>query len=148
MAAADVIIGQIKLKGFIEDTCFTSIKDFIARLPDWLIAEIPSEATNVVVGTQQPSSDQTNAVWFRQDNSGTFIGVYVYSNGTWKQIVPAPNGIIRMYGDSRAVPDGYQLIDNSNSNFTAAEVTAIQATWIKDVTNTYWRVFDVTFQGL
>ena len=148
MPSVDVITGTVKLKGFIEDTCYTSLKEFIAALPNILYTEIPSEATNIVVGSQQPSNDQRDAVWFRQDNAGTFVGVYVYSAGTWKQIVPSPQQIIKMYGDSRSIPDGYQLIDATNPNFTAAEVTAIQSSWIRDVTDTYWTVFEVTFQGL
>lgn len=144
---SDVIMGSIKLKGFIEEQCFTSLKEFIASLPNILVAEIPSEATNVVVSSQQPSNDQRDAVWFRLDNSGSFVGIYIYSKGSWKQITPAPNEVIRMWGDSRSVPSGYALIDASNPNFTSSELAAIQSSWVRDSTDTYWKVFDVTFQG-
>lgn len=143
----DVIRGAIKIDGNLDVCCFTSWADFVKALPGLLTVEIPADSTNVTVGSQAPSSDQRNIVWIRTDNSGAFLGIYIFTNNGWQQVSPAPNEIVRMYGDSRSVPTGYQLIDLSNSKFSSGEVSAIQATWIRDPTNTYWRVFDVIYSG-
>lgn len=143
----DVILGALKLIGKIDCECFTSWSDFITKLPKFFAVEIPSNITNVLVSTSEPNDDQHDNVWFKIDNAGSFVGIFIYAMGDWQQIFPTPQAIIRMYGNSASIPPGYMLIDSSNPHFTAAEVTAIQSSWILAADGLNYSIFDVTYEG-
>lgn len=143
----DVILGALKLIGKPDCECFTSWADFMSKLNTFWAVEIPSNITNVTVSTNEPNDDQHDNVWFRLNNAGSFAGIFIYAMGDWQQIFPHPNEIVRMYGDSRNVPPGYMLVDSSNPHFTAAQVVAIQASWLPSADGLAYAVFDVTYEG-
>lgn len=144
----DVVEGSLKIKGLPDLACFTSMLDFLKALPTYYGIEIPNSITNVIVSNVEPLDTQRDFIWFRRSNSGSFLGIYLYASGSWKQAFPAPQQIFWMYGDSRDVPDGYLLVGPDNPNFTAGEVTAYEAKYIADPTNTYYVYFATTFEGL
>lgn len=144
----DVVEGSLKLRGLPDVACFTSFIEFLRAIPDYYGVEIPNSITNVVVSNIEPLDTQRDYIWFRRSNGGTFLGIYVYASGSWKQVAPAPQQVFWMYGDSRNVPDGYILVDNNNPNFTAGEVTALQAKYISDPSSTYFVYFATTYEGL
>lgn len=145
----DVILGALKLVGKLDCMCFTSWLDFVKKLPTIFAVEVPSSITNVIVSTQQPDDDQQDNIWFKLDNSGSFSGIFAYAMSDWRQIFPPPNALIRMFGNSTLVPDGYLLVDSSNPHFTAAQVTAIQSTWYPAPATAplFYTIFDVTYEG-
>lgn len=143
----DVIQGVLKLIGKVDCECFTSWADFIAKFPKLFAVEIPSDITNVIVSVNNPDDDQHDCIWFRLSTSGSFLGIFVYATGDWRQIFPSPKAIIRMYGDSRSIPDGYMLIDSSNPHFTAAQQAHIQTGWYLSGDGLAWAIFDVTYEG-
>lgn len=125
------VIGTLVLKALPELQCFTNFTAFLEALPSLYAVEIPSTVTNVIVGASQPTSSQTTSIWIRTTNDATFLGIYVFSNGTWIQICPAPNQIIWMYGDSSAVPTGYKTTDDASSvEISSTLATALKALWI------------------
>lgn len=127
-----VVIGDLVLKALPELQCYTNFTDFLKALPSLYAVEVPATVTNVIISPSQPTSSQTSSVWIRTNNAGTFLGVYVFSQGQWVKIVPAPNQIIWMYGDSSAVPFGYKTTDDASGvEISAALATALKLLWIQ-----------------
>lgn len=143
----DVIRGAIKLDGFLEGKCFTSWSEFISELPNMLSVEIPTGITNVTVGNIQPSSSELDHLWIKTDGAGSFIGMFIYTTGSWRQIYPAPNQLFLMYGNSTNIPAGYTLA-SSDPNLTPAEIANLQKIWtIGGTSPTWYSVFHVTYIG-
>lgn len=143
----DSVLAPLKLQGLPDLACFKCFEDLLQALPSYLFAEIPITITNIVFSSTQPLDTQRDYIWFRRDNSGGFLGIYLYVGGQWQQIYPTPNGIFRMYGDSRDIPPGYLLADADNPNLTAAMATHLETQWLLDPTLTYYVIFDVTYEG-
>ena len=143
----DNIRGVLKLDNFMEGKCFTSWNDFVRAIPSMFSVEVPSDITNVTVGTQQPSDSERDHLWVRTDNSGAFSGLYVYAQGAWQKIYPVPSQLFFMYGDSRVLPPGYTLAVN-DPNISATELSAMQKIWNVGGTGpTWWTTFHVTYTG-
>lgn len=149
----DITRGNIVLTGLPDTKCFTSWQDFIAALPDLLGVEIPvSSITNVVVSNIQPSSSQTNSIWFRVSNAGSFIGIYVFADGAWQQIYPVnvdtpvvTNQIFWFFGDSTQPSPGWE----NTQDFTGLSVAVkanLFAQWENEAgTYTYYSAVYVGF---
>lgn len=143
----DVIRGAIKLDNFLEGKCFTSWSDFISDLPNMLSVEIPTGITNVNIGNLQPSSSELDHLWIKTDGSGSFIGMFIYTTGSWRQIYPAPNQLFLMYGNSTSIPAGYTLA-SADPNISAAELANLQKVWtVLSTSPTVYSVFHVTYTG-
>ena len=147
MPTAPIAFGTVRIKNFPEDTCFTSFQEFLKALQDFLIVEIPASVTNVIVSNQEPSTAQRGSVWFKFNNAGVFQGIYLFTNGAWNQMLPAPNEVIWMYGSSDDIPEGFQLIDSDNPNFTAPQITHIQTFFYPTPGTPPYEYFAVTFTG-
>lgn len=143
-----ITIAGVKVKGVPEYACLTSMGDWLKLLEQHLQVEIPGSVSNVVVSNQQPAENERNKVWFRVDNSGSFVGIYVYSLGKWRKIIPVDGQVSWIKGDSRAVPDGYLLVDADNPNFTAAEANVLKSQYILEpLAGAFYTYFAVTFEG-
>lgn len=143
----DVISGAIKLSGLMEGKCFTSWQEFVQALPSMLTIEVPSSISNVTVGNIQPAADELDHLWIRKDSSGSFVGLYVFSLGKWRQVYPVDGEVIWMNGDSRLIPDGYVLIDTGTSGFTQDVINHIKNMYKLDNTGVYYVYFAVTYVG-
>jgi len=139
--------GKLVLQNLPDLFCFTDAKDFLTQLPNLLGVEVPADITNVIVSNTQPLDSQTTDVWFRISNSGSFMGIYVFSQGQWRAVFPYPNGVYWMYGDSRTVPEGYALIDSSNAAVAPAVTASLMTQYVPDPGNTYFLYFAVTYVG-
>lgn len=144
---SDVIRGAIKLDSLVSGCCFTSWEDFVKAIPTLFSVEVPATITNVVISNLQPGSSLRDNLWIRLDNSGSFMGLFIYTGGLWQQIFPTPQGIFKMYGDSRVIPSGYLLADTSNPHLTAGEAAALMASWVLHGSGLYYTIFDVTYEG-
>lgn len=141
----NLITGALKLLGSFDIACYKSWPDAVQGLIDMLAVQFQvSQITNVLVSNTQPSSAEVNDVWFKLDNSGNFVGIFLYSGAEWVQRFPPPNEIIWMFGDSTDIPTGYSLIDSSNANFTATQVTFLQNFWHLDASGLFFDIFQVT----
>lgn len=144
----DLVRGAVKLDGFIEDNCFTSWKDFIAKLPGMLALELPANVTNVTVGNQQPTDSERDNLWFRKDNAGSFLGIYIYATGAWRQIYPVPGQFTLIVGDSRTPPDGYTVTDDL-TNLSDPQKAVLRRAWhVGGTTPAVWYdIFTVQYTG-
>ncbi len=127
----NISVGTLFLKTLPELPCFSSMEEFLVALPDIYGLSIPDSITNVIVSNVQPNSDQTAALWVRLSNSGNFMGIYVFSGGNWVQIVPTPNAIQWMYGDSASPPPGYANTDDAGTTYVSNALKAsLKALWL------------------
>lgn len=130
--------------------CVNSLVDFLQQLPNFLVGAAPTSITNVVVGNTQPLDSQRDTIWFRQDNAGNFIGIYVFSSGTWQQMFPMPGQIFphwRTSTDPTADPVGYTRVDNA-TGVPLAVVTQLMTQWVADGANPgYYLRDDLIFTG-
>lgn len=145
MPGEDVIKipNAIKLQGLPDDTCFTTFAELLLALTKYMSLEIPASITNVVVSNVQPLDDQRNAVWFRMSNGGDFLGIYIFSGGSWIPIYPLPGQFMRIPGNSQFPPAGYVLGNDPSLGLTAAQIAHIESQWLLDPTLTFWVIFDV-----
>lgn len=144
------ITGTVKLIGFPDDECLTTVKDLLMNLEQYLAIELPVEqVTNVFVSSSEPDITDRDIIWYRVDNAGNFIGMFVFVQGQWLQMFPPPNGIFRMYGSSLQIPEGYQLITTDTPGFSSGMVSHLQSQWDADEDNPgSWLIFDVVYVGL
>lgn len=143
----DVIRGILKLDNFMEGKCFTSWADFIAAMPSMFSVEVPTDVTNVKLGTDQPSDSERDNLWIKINGAGSFVGIFIYAQGTWQQIYPVPQEIFFMYGDSRNVPAGYRLVSD-DPNISDIQVVNMQKIWTTGGTSpTWYTTFHVTYKG-
>lgn len=145
---SDVIRGVVKLDNFLDDTCFKSWKEFVLSLPQLLTVEIPSSITNVTVGNVQPSDDERDNLWFRQDNSGSFLGLYLFAKNAWKQIYPVPQELTLISGDSRTPPDGFTFAENL-TDLSVDQIAVLKKSWHVGgtVPTTWYDLFHVRYTG-
>lgn len=127
MATQSSIIGALKVIGNPEGECATyqSFSELLAAIAQSLGVEIPNQSfSNVIISNVQPGSVDRDKIWWRMSNSGTFVGVYVFSNSTWVQVLPAPQQVFWLYGDSANPPDGFSF-DAVATVFSAPVYTAL-----------------------
>lgn len=124
-------VGALQLKTIPELPCFQSFEELLRAIPELYSIIVPDSITNVIVSNVEPNSDQTTALWIRLSNDGTFIGVYVYTQGQFVQIWPVPNEVIWLYGDSEVPPTGYVNTDNAPAGTLSTGLKAsLKAAWI------------------
>lgn len=145
--------GSIKINDLPDLGCFTSFEELLKALPTFLTVEIPNTITNVIISNVQPLDDQRDALWIRRNNAGSFVGLYIYASGTWRQIFPVGGGntgtvqLFRVKGDSRHIPEGYTLADEDNPSITANEASFLKTMWLKAPGQDYYVIFQVTYTG-
>lgn len=144
------ITGVIKVTDLPDDTCLTTVRELILSLERFLAVEFDAEqVTNVIVSSVEPETTERNIIWFRTDNSGNFLGINVFIQGEWIQMFPPPNSIIRMYGRSTELPQGYALVSTSVPGFTPPMVAKLQESWVlQQPGGQYYVLFDVVYVGL
>lgn len=144
---SDVLRGAVKLDGFVEEKCFKNWAEFLTALPSLLALEIPDSITNVTIGNTQPTDDQRDNLWIRKDSSGSFVGFYLYAQGTWQKIFPADNELNLVSGDSRVISPGYTLATDL-TDLTTAQKAALQSQWhIGGTSPTWYDIFHVRYTG-
>lgn len=136
-------MGALKLTGLIDNLdCYTSIQQLLRDFPKLFDVELPAGISNVIVSNQEPTATQRSAVWFRMSNGGTFIGIYLFSSGAWRQFFPVPQTLYRIYGDSREPPFGYILASDSAA-LTSEQIDFLELQWHRHSSDDYWDIFDV-----
>lgn len=144
------ITGAVKIKDFPEEEALTTVTELLQSLEKYLLVQLPVEAiTNVYVSADEPTVTERDIVWFKLDSSGNYAGQFIYVAGTWVQMHPPPQQIIRMYGDSNNIPTGYSLITEDTPNFTSAMASHLQADWMVDPEDSErYLIFDVVYSGV
>lgn len=128
MANQSSIRGAIKVAGVPDSACFTTFAELLRALEQYLIVDISEQTlSNIIISNQQPGQADRDKIWARLSNAGIFLGFYIFENGMWVQILPAPNQIFWLYGDSNNPPAGYQFLDSSQTIFTAPQYAELIA---------------------
>lgn len=144
------IVGSIKVIDVPDDATLTTVKDLLVSLERFLAVEIDAEQiTNVYVGNQEPDTTDRQVIWVRMDNSGNFVGLFVFIQGTWLQMLPPPNGIFRVFGRSDELPPGYALADENIVGISHTMDAALKGTWYPSAPlDGIYFIFDVVYVGL
>lgn len=128
MVATSSIIGAVKVAGVPDSACFTTFAELLRALGDYLVVDIPNQTfSNVVISNAQPGQSDRDKIWWRLSNSGTFVGIYGYSGGSWVQVFPAPQQIFWLYGSSANPPAGFKFLDGTEGIFSAGDYAQILA---------------------
>lgn len=126
-----IVVGDLVLKALPELLCYKDFESFVKDIPNLFAIRVPSTITNVIVSNQQPTNSQTTSLWIRQSNSGSFMGIYVFAQGLWRQIAPIPNQIFWLYGDSNNPPAGFKTTDDASGiEISATLAVALKAQWV------------------
>jgi hypothetical protein len=151
MTIPAVTRAPIVLTGLQETTCFSSMQEFIQALPTLIAAAIPSNITNVIVSPVQPTDSQTQDVWFRLSNSGSFTSINVFSQGAWRTIYPVnvdtPSDTLQIFwfqGDPALPPAGWTNTTLA-SGMDPAIATALAALWVAGTGTT--KYYSAIFTG-
>lgn len=149
-APANVVTGVLKPLGPLDALCYTDLAQFLSALPALFGVEIPADSlSGVIISTQQPAQSDINKLWIRRSGSGSILGGFVYSQGKWVQLFPTPSGLEWIIGDSRTPPAGYIVVDEDNPlTLTPSELDKLQQQYIRDPSDTYWKVYAAVFVGV
>lgn len=148
MQLNDSAKGALVFQNLTDEICdpLNGPMDLLRLVQKYLGVQIPKNITNVIIGNETPGQDQTNYLWIRRDASGEILGPYVFCEGAWNKLYAfAPNQIIRVWGDSRTVSEGFTLLTESGAPQTVKDAQA--ATWVRDSTDTYYISFDIVYTG-
>lgn len=141
-------LATTKIKGIPEYECLISLDDLLKLLEKHLQVEIPDTIGAAVVSVNQPAENERSKVWFRVDNSGSFVGEYVYTGGSWQKIYPLTGQVFWVHGTSLEVDPGFQLIDENNNDFTPDEANFFKALYKKDTLGgDFYTYFAVSYVG-
>lgn len=142
-----IITGAIKTQGLLDITCFKDVPDLLQALSQYLTIEIPDSITNVVVSNVQPTDPSRNVIWFKQSAAGQFVGIQVYSGGSWVQLFPVVGQTTLVKGDSGNPPTGYKVV--TDDDVTSPELTHLQTMWYPAADPVGpWTIFHVIYSGL
>lgn len=129
--------GAVKIDNLPDRACFTSWKDFIESLPNYLTIEVPTSITNVIISSNPPGEDDRDKLWLRRDNSGRALGFYTYQNGGWRpfdtSIVEGVINIKWVVGNSNDIPDGYALVDANSVGIPTNVIQALMAQYVPNI---------------
>lgn len=145
------VTGAIKVLGVPDDACITTVRDLILQLEKYLAVEFDEEKiTNVIVSNAEPDTTSRDILWYRIDNGGNFVGLYVFMQGQWIQQFPPPNQIVKVYGRSDELEPGYVLLDATIPGFTELMIAKLQEEWYPDPVDEpeYYTIFHVVYVGL
>ena len=143
------ITGAVKVIDVPDDACLTTVRDLLLSLQKYLAVEFGVERiTNVAVSSDEPGDMDRDMVWFRLDNAGNFLGIFVFVQGSWVQMFPPPGALYKIVGDSASPPDGYALVTNLLPQFTDAMVAKLQQEWVPAPNGIDYRIFHVVYVGL
>lgn len=147
---ADLVIGRIP-----PDLCWGKPEEFLKAIEEAMdvILQLNSNNDFVVIGHETPSADDKNRLWVRLARNGSFQGFYLFVDGKWQRVFNRRNDeIIWMFGDSRNIPEGFQLIDGTATGIpTDIQQHIIQQYKInEDVTGiaTVYEYFAVRYLGI
>jgi hypothetical protein len=126
----NVVTGNLVVTSLPDLFCFESVAEFVQQLTTILGVEIPaSSISNVIVSNTQPNDSQTTSIWFRFNNAGSFVGIYVFSAGAWIPIYPINDSvhiqIERFTSEDGTAPTGWTKIEAATPGFPTGVAAAL-----------------------
>lgn len=131
----DKAYGQLVVQDLPQDLCYKTPAKFIKDLTKYLTVELAvnSNVDFVVIGPQVPSEDDKSRLWIKLYANGTFAGLYLFEGGSWTQVQNRRvDEIVWFHGDSRSIPEGYQLIDNDAGTINSTVRDHIMSFYLRD----------------
>lgn len=111
------LLGQLIINKIPKDLCWGTPTEFVKSLTKILGVNLFTNPGNdfVVVGHSVPAPEDKGRLWVRLSRSGVFQGFYMFVGGSWQRVHNyRSDEVIWMYGDSRIIPEGFQLIDDDS----------------------------------
>lgn len=143
-----VVRGALKIDNVPDRACFSTWRQFLESIPDFLTVEVPSSVSGVVVGPNTPDEDDRDKIWFRRDNGGNFLGVWAFQNGAWRPLFNfGTNQIIWTFGDSTNIPDGFVLIEEGDPVIPSNIVQGLTALYIPAQAGPGFGYYALRFSG-
>lgn len=148
----NLVIGDLKYEGQIDNVCnIEDIQGLVKHLAKHLKFYVPASITNVLVGNKQPADSDRYKVWFKQDNSSNFEGIYIYAVGAWRKIYPVETPgnrqVFWISGDSRSIPEGFELIEEGTAGISSSDIESIKALYRSSVDSDYFTYYAVVYKG-
>ncbi len=130
----NLVRGNLVVQNLPDLFCFQDARQLIEMLPSLLGVQIPDSITNVIVSNTQPTDSQTASVWIRLSNSGGFLGIYVFSQGQWRPILPVNTDTVTQIfwfaSGSGDVPAGFTKVVPGTPGIPGSVITALQAQYV------------------
>ena len=142
------VLAPLKFVGLSEELCFKNLSELLNYLQTSGFAVVPTNITNVQVSVDQPTSTETNNVWFRLNAAGKFLGIYMYDGNTWQQVIYAPNEVIWIHDstETSTTPPGFTIVSASSDGWTAPQAAALEALYLPPGAGP-WYYFAVQYTG-
>lgn len=118
--------------------------DFVKALMNMFVVVLPLKGNNdfVVTGSQVPTEDDKSRLWVADQKNGSFLGFFRFIKGQWRRIFNLrADMVIWMVGDSRDIPEGFQLIDGTVSGIDVETQNFIKAQFRIDPTSTTFPIY-------
>lgn len=120
----NTVVGGLVVNDLPDRACVNTLKEFIELLPQYLSVDVPASVSNVVIGTNNPGSDDVGKLLLRVSNNGIILGLYAFQGGAWNKINTGPDGEVTwISGDSDNPPPGYVAIVPGSEQLPNAVVT-------------------------
>lgn len=147
--------GELRIGKLPKDLCWGKPSDFVKKLVEILSVNLFINPGNdfVVFGFQTPSADDTGRLWIRTSRSGVFSGFYLFTGKKWERVHNyRSDEIIWVHGDSRSIPDGFQLIEEEIGGIQSDVISHIMSQYLKDfaastTTLTVYKYFAIRYIG-
>lgn len=149
------ITAKLQLLSIPPGACFTTVGELLELIRDVFTVELSAGVNNdfVVIGHQTPGEDDKNKLWIRKQRNGSFQGYYLFVSNAWQRVFNRRNDeVIWMHGDSREIPEGFELIDANIGGITSDVVGHIVDQYLRDTTVTgqipVYKYFAVRYTGI
>lgn len=122
----DGIRGAVIVTDLPDRACFSSWREFVQSLGQYLAVEVPANASGVIFSPSEPGEDERNVIWVQRAANGEVRGIFLFTNGAWQ----ANFGFIEreykwLAGDSANPPKGTAVILPGDGVFSPQQVSHI-----------------------
>lgn len=146
----NTVASALKVIDLPERACFTTWREFIESIPQFIGVEVPASVSGVIVGPSAPGEGDMDKIWFRRDNAGNFLGIYAFQNGAWRilvQQIPGVTEIFWVVGDSENPPEGFTVIAAGDPTMPAATALGITSMYLPNPVGPGFSYFAMRFSG-
>lgn len=148
-------LGTLQINKLPKNLCWGTPEEFVKKLIEILGVNIVThEGSNfVIVSHVVPPPEDKGKLWVRTTSGGVFQGFFLFQDSTWQRIQNRRSDeVIWLYGDSRELPEGFQLIEPGIGGIASDVVDFIVTKYLKDPaastpTQTVYKYFAVRWIG-
>jgi hypothetical protein len=99
------------------ENLFTTVQALLDLLPEAVEVTFEDAETFVSVGSATPDEESQNSPWFRQSQTGDFLGLHMYVGGEWRLAPSIPIGSVIGIAnlDTTNIPYGFEIANGDNN---------------------------------